>query len=279
MHRAERQLLTQLRKFATFTGELLVISHLILPSTASAKIFPATTIHTRRTLMFSELARVMNHAGPTGDFGTSLGENVVAKQTKVNIDKTNQLLRQLYTFDYQHAPFRAFAYFWSLASETDQRIMALLFALEREPLLAESADLVLHTRPGDSVTVEQLRADLDHRHPGRYNPGTARSVAQRLASSWKQAGYLAVKTLNQRLQPQPQRYAVTFALLLAYLNGDRGEFILRSPTAQALGLSEMALREAAADAARHDLLQYQASGVVTAFAFPQLITVLHLHGL
>ena len=230
-------------------------------------------------MMFMELARIMNHAAVAGNFGISLQENVVGKRTKVNLDKTNQLLRQLYTFDMVYEPFRVFAYFWPLASETDQRIMAMLLALGREMLLAESIELVIQTRLGDTVSVARFQEDLAHRHPGRYNENTAKTVASRLASSWKQVGYLEGKTQNVRVQPKPQRYAVTFALLLAYLNGDRGEFILRSPTATALGLSEMELREAAADAARHDLLQYQAAGAVTAFAFPQLVTALNLHGI
>ena len=229
--------------------------------------------------MFAELARVMNHAAVSGHFHESLGENVVGKRTKVNLDKTNQLLRQLYTFDKEYLPFRVFAEFWPLASESDQRIMTMLLALGREPLLAESVELVLQTRLGASVTVNQFQEDLAHRHPGRYNDNTARMVASRLASSWKQVGYLEGKTQNVRVQPKPQRYAVTFALLLAYLNGDRGEFILRSSSATALGLTEMELREAAADAARHDLLQYRAAGAVTAVAFPQLVTALNLHGI
>jgi hypothetical protein len=230
-------------------------------------------------MMFMELARVMSHSAVTGNFGDSLQENVVGKRTKVNLDKTNQLLRQLYTFDVAYEPFRVFAYFWTLASESDQRIMAMLLILGREKLLAESVELVIRTRLGDTVTVTRFQEDLAHRHPGRYNDNTAYTIASRLASTWKQIGYLEGKTQNVRVRPQPQRYAVTFALLLAYLNGDRGELILRSPMVTALGLSEMELREAAADAARYDLLQYQSAGAVTAFAFPQLITALNLHGI
>ncbi len=229
--------------------------------------------------MFAELARVMNYATASGNFHDSLGENVVGKRTKSNLDKTNILLQKLYTFNPQYAPFRAFAYFWPMAGETDQRIMAMLLALGREPLLAESVELVLQTRLGDPVTVEQLLAGLEHRHPGRYSTSSAHAIAQRLASSWKQAGYLEGKVKTRRVQPQPQRYAVTFALLLAFLHGERGEFILRSKWVQALGLPEAEVRKLAADAALHNLLQYQAAAAVTVFAFPQLFNTLGLHGL
>ncbi len=229
--------------------------------------------------MFAELARVMNYAAGSGTFHDSLSENVVGKRTKSNLDKTNILLQKLYTFNPQYAPFRAFAYFWPLASETDQRIMALLLALTREPLLAESADLVLNTRLGESATVEQFLEGLEHRHPDRYSKGSAHAIAQRLASSWKQAGYLEGKVKTRRVQPQPQLYAVTYALLLAYLHGERGEFILRSKWVQALGLPEAEVRKLAAEAALHNLLQYQAAAAVTVFAFPQLYKLLDLHGL
>ena len=229
--------------------------------------------------MFAELARVMNYAADSGNFYDSLSENVVGKRTKSNLDKTNTLLQKLYTFDLQYAPFRAFAYFWPLASENDQRVMALLLALSREPLLAESAELVLQTRLGNAATVEQFLEGLVHRHPGHYSTSSAHAIAQRLASSWKQAGYLEGKVKTRRVQPQPQRYAVTFALLLAYLNGERGEFILRSKLVQALGLPEAEVRKLAADAALHNLLQYQSAAAVTVFAFPQLFNTLGLHGI
>ena len=85
--------------------------------------------------MFAELARVMNYATGNGTFHDSLSENVVGKRTKSNLNKTNVLLQKLYTFDPQYAPFRAFAYFWPLASETDRKVMTLLLALTAGTIL------------------------------------------------------------------------------------------------------------------------------------------------
>src|SRR5690606_3916865 len=113
-------------------------------------------------------------------------------------------------------------------------------------------------------------------YPGKYSPVTSHSIGKNLASSWKQAGYIKGKTKNIRVQPDISYKVAAFAFCLAFLEGDRGEFILKNPVVRALCLSETTLRALAIEAAKQDLLQYQYGGSVTSFAFPQLLSKLHI---
>lgn len=45
---------------------------------------PEKTIHTSRTIMFAELAKVMNHGVENDDYSGSLQQDVISKTTKLN---------------------------------------------------------------------------------------------------------------------------------------------------------------------------------------------------
>jgi hypothetical protein len=238
-----------------------------------------TTIHTSRTLMFAELARVMEFAAQDDTYLDSLNDNVTNKLTKSNQEKTNRYLTQLYGFDLNSAAFKCFKHFWQGAGEGDKPILALLYAVGNDYLLSESSSVVMSTSIGEKVTIEKLEENLDAHHPNRFSDNTRRSVAQNIASSWKQAGFITGKVKNIRTQPEVDYLVVAFALLLAYLNGDRGDFLLKSKWAKALGIGEDKIRELAFEAAKRDLLQYQSAGEVTTISFQKLLDKLSIHGI
>ncbi len=72
-------------------------------------------------------------------------------------------------------------------------------------------------------------------------------------------------------QPAINYRIACFAFLLAYLKGDRGDFIWNSIGVKALGLYESKLRELAIECAKRDLIQYQYAGSVTAISFNNLL--------
>jgi hypothetical protein len=76
-----------------------------------------TTIHTSRTLMFAELARVLEFSAQDDTYLDSLNDNVTNKLTKSNQEKTNRYLTQLYGFDLKSAAFKCFKHFWQGAGE------------------------------------------------------------------------------------------------------------------------------------------------------------------
>ena len=229
------------------------------------------TIHTSRTIMFAELSQVMNHSIEGGDFNEILNSNVSNKLSNRNLLKTNQYLRQLYGFDKEDLLFKCFKHYWTLVDNENKSILALLFALSNDFLLRESIDIVVNTKVGEKVAIEKFDENIEKYHQGKYSDNTRRSAAQNVASSWKQAGYIQGKVKNIRIQPIHDYYTVAFALLLSYLHGDRGEYILLSKWIKALALNTEELRDLIKEAAKRDLLQYQYGGNVTVISFENQI--------
>lgn len=236
------------------------------------------TIHTGRTMMFAELSKIMDHAIQDDLYFESLKQNVAGKKTKSNQGFTNGKLRKIYSFDLNYMPFRFFKHYWQISGDKDKPILTILYALGEDFLLAESIDRISSTKIGDKVSVESLEENIETNHPGIYSDKTRKSAAQNIASSWKQAGYITGKVKNIRTQPQITFYSVAFAFLLAYCNGERGDFILKSKWAKALCLGDTQLRELAVEAARRDLLQYQFAGNVTSISFTNLFKKLEIDG-
>jgi len=237
------------------------------------------TVHTSRTMMFAELSKEMDHAIHDDMYLDSLNQNIANKKTKTNQDKTTGYLKQLYGFGVEYYPFTVFKYFWQIASEIEKPVLTILYAVGEDFLLSESCPVIASTKLGEKVTVEKLEENIESHHSDRYSENTRKSLAQNIASSWKQAGFITGKVKNIRTQPAISHNVLAFAFLLAYLNGERGDFILTSKWTKALCLGESQIRELAVEAAKRDLLQYQYAGNVTAISFNNLFTKLGIDGI
>jgi hypothetical protein len=236
------------------------------------------TVHTSRTLMFSELSRVMDHGFDSNSFEQSLGENVTGKLTKSNIEKTNRYLKQLYGFNEGDSYFKGFKYFWKISSNESKPLLALLYAIHSDNLIAESINVVINKSIGHKVTVDAIEENISQFHPGRYSVITSRSIAKNIASSWKQAGFILGKVKNLRAQPEVDYLIVASALFLGYLDNLRGEYLLSSKYIRALGIQESIVRELTFEASKRDLLTYQFSGSVTTMKFNNLFKQLEING-
>jgi hypothetical protein len=135
-----------------------------------------------------------------------------------------------------------------------------------------------NVKPCEKATVELFEEVIEKYHPNQYSANTRRSMAQNIASSWKQAGFIDGKVKNIRTQPEVTYRVACFAFLLAYLNGDRGDFIWGNVGVNALCLYEGKLRELAIECARKDLMQYQFAGSVTAISFTNLLNKIGING-
>jgi hypothetical protein len=232
------------------------------------------TIHTGRTMMFAELEKVMNYGTEIEDFNEALNANVANKLSKSNLLETNSRLRRLYRFDNNDIWFRSFRHYWHLTDQGKKSIITILYAISNDYLLSESIDLVVGARIGDRIAIEKFDKNIEKYHPGNYSDNTRRSAAQNIASSWKQAGYIQGKVKNIRSKVVHDYYTVAFALLMSYLNGDRGDYILMSRWVKALALGTDELRDLIKEAAKRDLLQYQYGGNVTTISFENQLQTL-----
>ena len=229
--------------------------------------------------MFAELAKVMDHGVEEDDYIDSLHQNVINKATKSGITKTSRYLRSLYDFDLNVPEFKVFKYFWKMSDEIEKPKLALIYAIGNDYQLAESIPVLNQVKYGMKVSVELLEENIENLHPRKYSSNTKRSLAQNLASSWKQAGFITGKVKNIRTQPDINYLVVAFAFLMAYLNGIRGDFILKSDWVKALSLDESTIRSRAIEAAKRDLLQYQFAGNVTSITFTNLLKKLNINGI
>jgi hypothetical protein len=120
--------------------------------------------------------------------------------------------------------------------------------------------------------------NVEKYYPNKYSKVTRYSIGKNIASSWKQAGFIEGKVKNIRAQPEVTNRVACFAFLMAYINGDRGDFIWSSIVVKALCLPEGKLRELAIECAKKDLMQYQYAGSVTAINFTNLLNKIGING-
>jgi len=234
------------------------------------------TVHTARTMMFLELSKVMDFSTDSNNYQESMSNNVFGKKSQDGIKKTGNFLTQLYGFDNSIPAFRAFEHFWLECDRDERALISFIFALKNDYLLQESISVVSNCKAGNKVAIETMMENIEKFHPKRFTDNTLRSVAQNIASSWKQAGLIKGKVKNIRTQPDISYKVVAFAMLLSFLEGDRGDFIMQSNCVNTLCLSETKLRELAVEASKRDYLQYQYAGNVTSISFDKLINKIGL---
>jgi len=235
----------------------------------------AGSIHTSRTMMWSELSLILGAvpAAATPDaYATAVVEaNVLGKLTRTTRTRTLQRLVELYALDSKCPLFRLLRHFWT----TDTRarpVIAYLVAAARDPVLRDMTPFVVAVPDGNPVTPDQIAKSLGEKFPKRFGPSTALATAQRLASSWGQAGFLAGKVKKKRVRLVVTPVAVTFALLLGYLAGLRGKMLLDSIWTRMLGRTPAEIADLAAEASGQGWVTYKAAGAVIEITFPGLLT-------
>ena len=228
--------------------------------------------------MYTELEKVMSFSIDGDNFLESLGQNVTGKKSSSGVEKTANYLKRLYGFDNHFQPFVALKYFWRLSDPNEKPLIAFLYAVNQDDLLAESIEVLQKVRPGEKASIELFEESIERFHPNQYSENTRRSLAQNIASSWKQAGFIEGKVKNIRVEPVITFRVACFAFLLAYLYGDRGEFIWSGIGVKALCLPESRLRELAVECTKRDFMQYQYAGSVTAISFTNLLAKIGIHG-
>jgi len=228
--------------------------------------------------MYNELEKVMAYSIDNDNFMESLGLNVTGKKSNSGVEKTANFLKKLYGFDENNPSFTAFKYFWKISEPNERPLIAFVYAVNQDQLLAESVQVLQNVKPGAKVATSFFEEEIEKYHPNQYAENTRKSMAQNLASSWKQAGLIEGKVKNIRTQPEITYRIACFAFLLAYLKGDRGDFIWGSIGVNALCLYQTELRALASECAKKDLMKYQYAGSVTAISFTNLLNKMGIDG-
>jgi hypothetical protein len=234
-----------------------------------------SSVHTSRTMMLSELTLVLEHTdanATNADYLESIvGQNALGKPTQSTRVETARKLSQLYTLDAARPVFRVFRHFWE-ADETARPMLAYLAATARDPLLRDATLYVNSIAQGSTVSPSQISMYLSDTYPKRFQESTGIATAQRLASSWSQAGFLAGKVNKKRTRPVVTPVVVTYALLLGYLCGMRGKMLLDTVWTRMLDRTPAEIADLATDASKQGWMSYKAAGSVVEVTFPGLLT-------
>ena len=233
-----------------------------------------SSVHTSRTMMLDELSLVLEKVGSNARSDAYLAaiveENALGKPTQTTRQRTAKRLTELYCLAPACTLFRLLRHFWS-ADQAARPMLALLTAAARDPLLRETTPFVQGIVVGEAVAPDQIAKHLDEKYPKRFQSSTALATAQRLASSWMQAGYLNGKVKKKRSRPVVTPVVAAFAVLLGYLAGFRGKLLLDSTWTRLLGRTPAELTDLVGESSRQGWLTYKAVGSVVEITFPGLL--------
>lgn len=232
-------------------------------------------VHSSRTLMLAELHDLLSFvenqdASKDEYFEAIQGANCLGKRSGKTKLLTYRHLVELYTLDTSFALFRAFRFFWK-RDECARPLLAALFAYSRDPIFRSCVPFVLEFQEGAIITRESLEEFIDEQEPGRFSKATLKSTAQNINSSLTQTSHLSGRNRKVRSRAVATPGSVSFALLLGFISGLRGESLLKSEYTQLLDCSFDKALELAEDASRKGWISLNRVGSVIEVRFPNLI--------
>jgi hypothetical protein len=198
-------------------------------------------------------------------------ENVLGKRTTSNRRLTARHLAELYALDEAVTVFRLLRFFWN-ADAPSRPMLALLCAQARDALLRLSSKKVVETKPGETLTSEDFFQFFNDELPGRFSEVMTRTLAQHVAASWAQAGFLKGRIHKVRTRPVVTPATATYALVLGYLCGLRGQLLIGSVWARLLDVPRDQIIRLVQEAAKRGWLDFKGPGNVFEINFRQLLT-------
>ena len=232
--------------------------------------------HIARTMMFDELAAVLRHvdqesAGADKYAAAIEEDNCLGKPSGKARQLTRRHLVSLFALDPEVLLFRSLLFFWQ-RDEVARPLLALLCAYARDAVLRASAPFVLEVPFGITITREDTETFFENRFPERFSPATLKSVAQNINGTWTVSGHLQGRIKKVRTRPQVTAGAIGYALLLAYLAGERGMNLFFSEYVKLLDCGRDRALELAEEASRRGWLVFKSVGDVIEVQFPKLLT-------
>lgn len=232
--------------------------------------------HTSRTMMLEEMRTLLAYvnnpkAGKKSYRQAIVEENCLGKRSGKTRILTCKHLVELYSLDCSNALFRTLLYFWKRDVE-GQPLLALLCTYTRDHILRSTAPFILKCSEGATITREPLEEFIDELEPGRFSKATLKSTAQNINSTWTQSGHLQGRSRKLRIRANPTVGSVSYALLLGYLAGSRGQALFQTEYFKLLDCAFNQAIELAEAASRKGWIVFKRVGDVIEVLFPNLIT-------
>lgn len=232
-------------------------------------------VHTSRTMMLKELESVMDAAGgevsPDVVRRLVIEENLLGKATHSGRTNTSTKLIELYSFDRSIVLFRAFFSLWKETFHA-RPIISLLLALSRDAVLRTTVTAVVNRPIGSTMRKEDFYECLISGITSKYMESTLQSATRNVASSWRQSGHIRGNNPIVRTKAVSDFCAISFAVLIGYLRGLRGQSLLQSEWISILDLSATELESAIAEAHKHGFVTSRnLGGIIELTPGPMLV--------
>lgn len=238
--------------------------------------FERAGIHTRRTIMIDDLTRLLDYSdgkslSPAEYKELVVDENCLGKNSVKTRTLSYQYLADTYLLDPDIVLFRALLYFWQ-RDEASSNQLAMLCAYNRDALFRMVTPYILSLPEGTLIQKVDVEEFIESAQPDRFSQSTLESTVRNLNSSFTQSGHLQgrVKKVRTRIEATPA--SVSYALLLGYIRGLRGEILLNSEYLKLLECSFDQAVELASVAARRGWIVFKQIGNVVEVAFPNILT-------
>ncbi|WP_201625914.1 hypothetical protein [Psychrobacter immobilis] len=231
--------------------------------------------HICRTMMLEDLSVLLTYidnekAGKDEYLKVIDDENCLGKRSGKTRTLTYQHLVNLYSLDNSTLLFRALLYFWNRDIK-GQPLLALLCSYARDTVLRSSAPFILAFEEGTRVSREALEEFIDNQEPGRFSKATLKSTAQNVNSTWTKSGHLYGRSKKLRTRANPTAGSISYALLLGYISGVRGQALFQTEYIKLLDCSFDTALELAAESSRKGWIVLKRIGDVIEVLFPNLI--------
>lgn len=227
-----------------------------------------------RTNMMEELQQLLGTVpaeAPAGRYREAVvTENCLGKRSKVTRTLSYRHLAALYALDPEVVLFRALRFLWS-RDPAAQPLLALLCAYARDPLLRATSTLIANAETRAEITRDEMEGHIERCYHSRFSHATMASAAQNLLSTWTKSGHLTGIRTKRRSRALATAGSASYALLLAYLRGQRGQSLFESEYARLLDLPTPEVMELAAEASRRGWIVFKRVGEIVEVLFPNLI--------
>ncbi|MCL5289721.1 MAG: hypothetical protein M1489_01580 [Firmicutes bacterium] len=237
--------------------------------------FAKRSVHVARTIMLEDLTNLLvavPEAKKQSDYLNAIIEDNCLGKKSLNTRKISAgQLVQLYTIDPEITIFRNLLYFWQ-RDEKGRPLLALLCAVTRDPVLRQTAQLIMDTSEGSVFTSESVEEYIGSLFLGRYSKVTLASMARNIRSTWTQTGHLSGRSIKKRVKPEATPGTVAYALLLSYLTGRRGTELFETEYVKILDCNREKAIEMAEQASVRGWIVFKRIGDVMEASFPNLLT-------
>lgn len=198
-------------------------------------------------------------------------DNALDKRTTATKKLTAQRLTELYALEPSVPLFRVLRRFWQ-DDHAGRPVMALLCALARDPLLRATVGPIQALSTNEELSRQQITDAIQIAVGDRLNKATLDKVVRNASSSWTQSGHLSGRVRKFRQQIRPTPLSTAYALMLGYLEGQRGGRLFETIWARVLDATPAELRTLATEAKRLNGLDFKMAGDVIEIGFSTVLT-------